>query len=121
MKTFHERCAEPIVIRVVSYKVVPRFIEGIMNDSVKRSRLGEGYDHTLEFKCTLGREKLLPQTDLITNDVESDMSEICIPEVTRELDKYPVIKSNYMIENLGRTLRMTKKEYEGLDMGPFGK
>ena len=112
MKTFQERCAEPIVEHVVRYRIVPRYIEGTISDSVRKSRFGEGYDHALEFRCNMGSEKMRPQTDLITNDIKDGMSERCIPEVVKELEKYPVIKSNYTIESLGRKVRMTKKEFE---------
>jgi len=120
MKTFQERCAEPIVTRVVRYKVVPRYIEGNMSDTVKSGRLG--FDHHLKFQCTMGEERLKPVTDVLDSlDFEDDMSERYIPDVAGELEKYPVIKGNYSIESLGKTLRMTRKEYESPDIELFRK
>jgi hypothetical protein len=120
MIAFKERCAEPIVTRLLRYQVAPRYIEGNMSDTVKSGRTG--FDHHLNFQCIMGEERLKPVRDVLDGlDSEDDMSERFIPDVARELEKYPVIKGNYSIESLGRTLRMTKKEYESPDIELFRK
>jgi hypothetical protein len=69
----------------------------------------------------MGSEKLRPQKDLITNDDKGDMTEKYISEVAEELGKYPVVKGNYAMESSGKTLRMTKKEYESPNIELFRK
>jgi len=120
MKTFQGRCTETIVMHMLSYRVAPRYIEGIMSDSVRRGKLG--FDHHLKFQCAMGEETLKPVTDVLDGlDFEDDIAEHHIPGVTMELEKYPVVKGNYTMESSGRMVRMTKKEYESPDIGLFRK
>ena len=122
MKTFEERCTELIVKRISRYRVVPRYIEGKMLDFVRPSRYGEGFDHNLEFQCIMDKERLKPETDLLQGvESEADMSERYISDISKKIEDYTVIKSNYAIANLGKALAMKKMEYSGPKLKLFGE
>jgi len=110
IKTFAERCAEPIVRNIARYQVVPRYIEGKVTDKPGRYRADiESFLHHLEFLWRTDPYEKESVSTVENLGVGDNKSEAYCSEIVGKLKEDHYVNVNYKIEQSGSIFRMLKK------------